>query len=207
MIDQLTSEGLLQFSKPQLYFPVLKRIHEGRPNDHAKAPTSVEEAGERQINWSDGFLTDTNSLAYNAMSFIATRRLRHVRTPGQWKMASGTDVETTKLQETIHPSVFHRMQHSKLAYEPEGLSEKEWRHRARSHGSGYEWVRTLNGKEVAVIPEYEFLKIDKQEFEKKDLWSGSLEAYLAPKDVLGSELYEKLKTDLLQQMNVLQADL
>ena len=207
MIDQLTSEGLLQFSKPQLYFPVLKRVHEGLSNTDAKAPKSVEEAGERQINWSDGVLTDTNSMTYRAASFIATRRLWHVRTPGEWKMASGTDVEIHKLHETIHPSVWHRMQQQELKYEPEGLSKKEWRHRAKRGASGYEWVRTVNGKEVAVIPEYQFLEIGKQEFEKKDLWSGSLETYLAPADVLGSESYDKLKTDLLKQVRILKDDL
>ncbi|KAI5357746.1 hypothetical protein Slin14017_G117590 [Septoria linicola] len=206
MIDQLTSAGLLQFSKPQLYFPVLKRIHDG-PVNSTKVPESVEEASERRIKWSDGILNENNSLTYKLSSFVATRRLWHVRTPGQWRTAGEKDVEVCELEETIHPSVFHRMRETNSAYQPEGLPKKEWAYREKSDKSGHEWVRTVNGAEVAVIPEYQLLDLDKQKFEHKNLWSGSLEVCLAPEDVLGREEYEKVKADVLDQVKTLRSSM
>lgn len=201
MIDQLTEEGLLQFSKYQLYYPILKRVHEGPANVAGmKAPKSVEEAGERRIQWSDGHLIETNDYSYYLTSFVATRRLWHIRTPGDWKQANGKEVDYMKLKETIHPSVYHRMKTATGSpYLPRGLPSKEWQYRARQ-GGGKEWVRTVEGREVVAIPEYEFLDIPEQDFEKKDLWSGSLERFLAPEDVVGSEKYRVLKRDLLAQV-------
>ncbi|KAF7187475.1 hypothetical protein HII31_11215 [Pseudocercospora fuligena] len=207
MIDQLTEEGLLQFSKHQLYYPILKRIYEGPENVAGmKAPQSVEEAGERRIKWSDGHLMETNSYTYYATSFIATRRLKFIRSPGEWRQANGKDVNPSKLHESIHPSVYHRTKNSGSPYDPEGLSSKEWSHRSKGDGSS-EWVKTVGGKEVTTIPEYQFLNIPKQEYEKKDLWSGSLEQYLAPEDVVGAERYQELKRDMLAQIAELEAQL
>lgn len=207
MIDQLTEEGLLQFSKHQLYYPILKRIYEGPENVAGmKAPQSVEEAGERRIKWSDGHLMETNSYTYYATSFIATRRLKFIRSPGEWRQANGKDVNPTKLHETIHPSIYHRTKNSGSPYDPEGLPSKEWSHRSKGDGSS-EWVKTVGGKEVTTIPEYQFLDIPKQEYEKKDLWSGSLEQYLAPEDVVGAERYQELKRDMLAQIAELEAQL
>ncbi|PPJ58503.1 hypothetical protein CBER1_05620 [Cercospora berteroae] len=206
MIDQLTAESLLQFSKPQLYYPVLKRVHEGVVNGAAtKPPKNTEEASERRIQWSDGVLTQTNKLTYKFSSFVATRRLWYTRTPGHWKMANGADVPVCQLHETIHPSVSHRMRQKELGYQPEGFLKKEWQYRAKANGSGHEWARTVDGKEIAVIPEYELLDIAKQKFEHHNLWSGSLEQYLAPSDILGTEKFDSLKADVIDQGKVLYA--
>ncbi|UJO21747.1 uncharacterized protein CLAFUR5_09246 [Fulvia fulva] len=197
MIDQLTQENLLNFSKHQLYYPILKRVHVGPTNDPpSEAPTSVEEAGERRIKWSDGWLQDTNGIwPYYATSFIATRRFWHVRIPGLWHDPKGREVKQSNLCETIHPSVAHRMQQKGSEYQPKGF-EKEWKY-DKDHKR---WIRTVEGKEVCVIPEYELPDFPVKDFDGKDLWSGGLERLLAPEDVMGKEKFAYYKKRLEEEV-------
>ena len=202
MIDQLTQENLLNFSKHQLYYPILKRVHAGPSNDPpAKPPASVEEAGERRIKWSDGVLKDTNDIwPYYATSFIATRRLWHIRTPGLWHDPKGREVKLSNLCETIHPSVAHRMLKQGSEYQPLGF-EKEWKYDA----NGKMWVRTVEGKEVAVIPESELPDFAVKDFDGRDLWSGGMERLLAPEEVVGKEKYGYYKKRLEEEVRGLEA--
>ncbi|SMQ53762.1 unnamed protein product [Zymoseptoria tritici ST99CH_1A5] len=202
MVDQISSESLLQFTPATLRYPILNRINntsmiENGPN--CTIPTSPEDANQRLIRWSDGIMGETNTPMYYVSSFIATFRFWYTREPGVWKDANSQLINPEHLRETIHPTVWHRMSTTECKYRPAALPAKEWSREEASPEEKaddylYVWVKKdpATGEEVLRLPEYRMKNIKKRDFCHHDehgeekhytLWNESLELKLAPTEV------------------------
>nr|OQO31990.1 hypothetical protein B0A51_00332 [Rachicladosporium sp. CCFEE 5018] len=189
MIDHLTTYNLLQINAKALEYPILNRLSmKLPPNGHDPVPPQTpQEAHERRIDWSDGRLVESQTLFYHIASEIATHRWDYVRKPGQYHAfddKTKQELETADFKETVHPTVWHRIQTRN--YEPKCMPLNQWkRHRVSdSNGSGYEWVKASKSGYIQVrIPEYKIPYLPRVDSSMAH-WSGSLEARIAPPDYL-----------------------
>ena len=187
MIDQLTRYNLLQINKRALKYPILDRLTMSLPgNGHNPvAPRNPQEAHERRIDWSDGVLVETQTLFWEIASEIATLRWEYRRKPGQYHARDERTKEVLEYEafrETIHPSVWHRIQNRN--YEPYSLPLSQWKRQRLPDGQGYEWTKASRSGYVQVrIPEYVIPYIPDRN-NGMEHWTGSLEARIAPGDYL-----------------------
>lgn len=189
MVDQL--DGLLQFSSNALKYPILDRINKPTINaaDSPK-PKSPEEANERRVAWSDGFIVETNTRFFHVASFVSSLGgyASYIRQPGVYYASEGDGVEVDyrDYNETIHPIVWHRMK--TLGYKPPQLSDGSWSRQELPNGQGSEWVKNASKKQGEIrLKEYVIPDLEKKSL--KDMhnmqhWSGSLERRIAPPAVL-----------------------
>ena len=187
MIDQLTYYNLLQINKRALRYPILDRLSADlKPNGHRPdPPRSPQEVHERRIDWSDGALYETQTLFWHVASEAATQRWEYVRKPGQYHakdLQTREELDYTNFCETIHPCVWHRVQHRN--YEPRSLPRSQWDRVKASDGPGFEWVKhSRSGLMQTRIPEYIIPDIPRRD-NRMEHWSGSLEMRIVPGDYL-----------------------
>jgi hypothetical protein len=188
VIDQLTRYKLLQINKRALKYPILDRLSMSLPPNthHSSPPRNVQEAQERRIDWSDGQLVETNTQFWQIASQIATKRWEYLRKPGQYRAyddRAGKEVEYEAFRESIHPSVWHRIQHRN--YEPRCLPLSQWSRRRVSDGPGYEWVKASRSGYIQIrIPEYKIPDLPEGRDNGMEHWSGSLEQRIVPGEYL-----------------------
>lgn len=153
MVDRLQYHNLLDFTTENVFKYIL--------------PGSVE---SEPIEWASGTLTDSYSMGYYFAGGSKTR------TPMQTllKDAAGKEIKDVTTEETIHPSVWHRMhsmEKSPKPYKPEAL--KGWKRRnADKEGAEVVWT---NGD--MVLPEYVVPKLSKHD---STTGFGSVERLLMP---------------------------
>lgn len=198
MVDQLERDQLLQFDKNALKYPILNRLEKLDANTVSSfPPMTPEEVNGRRIQWSDGRLTPTNNLFWQAASLLSTWRSSYHREPGVWHARDGNSpVDYEHFKEEIHPTVHHRMlvrSRGWTAYRPASLSG--WTRVADGPGEGFSWVKEarkggvlewLKGgeKDVIRLKEYQIEKLEERDTKGFSHWTGSLERVLAPKEHL-----------------------
>lgn len=187
MIDQLTRYNLLAINKRALKYPILDRLSKDLPanSNNPIPPRNPQEVHERRIDWSDGKLVETDTLLWHIASEVATQRWEYVRKPGEYHAYDPKTrhrLDQDAFSETIHPSVWHRIQHRN--YEPHSLPLNKWSRVRGPDGIGFEWIKTSKSGYVQVrIPEYVIPNIGTGD-NAMDLWSGSLEQRIAPGEYL-----------------------